>query len=212
MIPRDEVPDMVLVCNNIPKFKDEIEEAIVQRVVMFEFLNKFRGTEKMNPNLLNEILADPEEIEWLIFNGIQAYKKMINNHSDFKARVDGEKARKLLGKHTDPISYVLPKLVKYSNDDTDEEPILANELNQLIIFVAESNGMAINNLNTHGLIKPRILASEIRDIFELDNDWTPTPQYIRDLKESRTIYPKLYKTSDYDNWLEKMNISNQVNN
>ena len=78
MIPRDEVPDMVLVCNNIPKFKDGIEEAIVQRVVMFEFLNKFRGTEKMNANLLNEILADKEEMEWLIYNGIEKYKKMIS--------------------------------------------------------------------------------------------------------------------------------------
>lgn len=212
MIPRDEVPDMVLVCNNIPKFKDGIEEAIVQRIVMFEFLNKFRGTEKMNPNLLNEILADPEEIEWLIYNGIQSYKKMINNHKDFKARINGEKARQLLGKHTDPISHVLPKLVKYSNNENDEEPILANELNQLIIFVAESDGMAINNLDTRGLISPRFLASEIRDIFELDNNWTPVSRYIKDLKESRTVYPKLYKTSDYNNWLEKMNLNNQVNN
>lgn len=212
MIPRDEVPDMVLVCNNIPKFKDGIEEAIVQRIVMFEFLNKFRGTKKMNPHLLNEILADPEEMEWLIFNGIKAYEKMIKNNRDFKARIDGEKARELLGKHTDPISYVLPKLVKYSSDVNYEEPIIAKELNQLIIFVAEYNGMAITNLDTHGRIKPHFLASEIREIFELDDNWKPTSKHIKDLKESRTIYPYLYKTSDYDSWLEKMKASNQINN
>ena len=213
MIPRDEVPDMVLVCNNIPKFKDGIEEAIVQRVVLFEFLNKFRGTEKMNPNLLNEILDNPEEMEWLIYNGIEAYKKMINEGRDFKARIDSNKARELLGKHTDPISYVLPKLIKHSDMDlTIEEPIIANELNSLIIFVAECNGMAITHLDTNGRISPRHLASEIRRIFELDNEWTTKSQYVKELEESRTIYPHFYKTTEYDSWLEKMKNSNQINN
>ena len=36
---------------------------------------------------------------------------------DFKARVDTEKARKLLGKHTDPVSCILPKLVKYYDEE-----------------------------------------------------------------------------------------------
>ncbi len=213
MIPRDEVPDMVLVCNNIPKFKDGIEEAIVQRVVMFEFLNKFRGTEKMNANLLNEILADKEEMEWLIYNGIEKYKKMISEGRDFKARVDSKKARELLGKHTDPISYVLPMLVRYSDDDLSiEEPIIANELNKLIIFVAEHNGMAINHLDTQGKISARFLASEIRNLFEIGNDWTTKSQYVKKLGISTTIYPNLYKTDDYNYWLEKMDINNQINN
>ena len=69
-----------------------------------------------NPNLLNEILADPEEMEWLIFNGVTAYEKMAKNNGDFKARIGSKKARELLGKHTDPIPYILPKLVEYSDD------------------------------------------------------------------------------------------------
>lgn len=213
MIPRDEIPDMVLVCNNIPKFKDGIEEAIVQRVVMFEFLNKFRGTEKMNANLLNEILADKEEMEWLIYNGIEKYKKMISEGRDFKARVDSKKARELLGKHTDPISYVLPKLVEYSDDNSSiKEPIIANELNRLIIFVAESKGMAINHLDTQGKISARFLASEIRNLFEIGNDWTTKSQYVKKLGKSTTIYPNLCKTDDYNYWLEKMDMNNQINN
>ena len=212
MIPRNEVPDMILVCNNIPDFKDGIEEAIVQRIVMFEFFNKFRGTDKANPNLLNEILADPEEMEWLIFNGIKAYEKMTKNNKDFKARIDGKKAGELLGKHTDPISHVLPKLVKYSKEESNEESIIAKELNELVKFVAEDDGMAINNLDTNGLIKPRFLVSEIRKTFELDDNWTSQSKYFPKSRKSKIIYPYLYKTSDYDSWLEKMNKQKEKNN
>ena len=60
MIPKEEVPDMILVCNNVPKFKDGIDEAVVQRVVMFEFLNRFRGTDDDIKNLIKEILENNE--------------------------------------------------------------------------------------------------------------------------------------------------------
>lgn len=205
-IPKEEVPDMVVVCNNFPKFKDGIEEAIVQRVVIFEFLNRFRGTDDMNPNLLNEILSDPEEMEWLIYNGIEAYKKMITEGKDFSARVDEEKARELLGKHTDPISYILPKLVKYSDEDiSSEEPIIANELNELIMYIAKDEGLAIDHIDTKGKINAKHLVSEIRETFGLDNEWTTKSKHISDLDKSMTIYPKFYKTPDYNVWLEKMN-------
>ena len=213
MIPRDEVPDMVLACNNIPNFKNGIEEAIAQRVVLFEYKNKFRHTEKANTNLLAEILADKEEMEWLIYNGIKKYKKMITEGRDFKARASVKKTREIMGKHTEPIKHVLKMLVKYSDDDlSDEEPIIAKELNQLILFVAECDGSEINHINAQGNIPPRILASEIRNLFEIDSDWTTKSQYIQEIGESKTIYPNLYKTSEYDVWLKKMNANNQINN
>ena len=206
MIPKEEVPDMILVCNNIPKFKNGIQEAIVQRVVMFEFRNQFRGTKKMNSKLLNEILDNPEEMEWLIYNGIEAYRNMINEGRDFTARVDDEKTRKLLGKHTDPISFILPKLVKHSTEDTSaEDPIIANELNKLIMFVAKCEGLEIGHIDNNGKIQAKHLISEIREVFGLDDNWTTTPKYISDIQKSKNIYPQLYKTAEYNDWLEKMN-------
>lgn len=205
-IPKEEVPDMIVVCNNLPKFKDGIEEAIVQRVVIFEFLNRFRGTDKMNPNLLNEILSDPEEMEWLIYNGIEAYKKMITEEKDFSARVDEKKARELLGKHTNPISYILPQLVKYSNEDiSSEEPIIAKELNELLMYVATKEGLSIGHIDAKGKIEAKYLASEIRATFELDDEWTTITKHITELKKSEQIYPKFYKTTEYNIWLEEMN-------
>ena len=206
IIPKDEVPDMILVCNNIPKFKEGIEDAFVQRVVLFEFPNQFRGTNKQNPNLENEILQDPEEIEWLIYNGIEAYKEMIKGNGDFKARIDENKTRKLLGKHTNPIPYILNQLVTYSEEDTSiEEPISTKELNNLIQYVAKIEGLAITNINDNGQIKPKYLVSQIRATFELDNEWTTKLQYVAQIEKSVSTYPQLYKKPQYNNWLEKMN-------
>ena len=209
-IPKEEVPDMIVVCNNFPKFKDGIEEAIVQRVVIFEFLNQFRGTEKNNPNLLNEILDDHEEMEWLIYNGIEAYKKMIQNGRDFIARVNSDKARELLGKHTDPISYILPQLINYSSEDISyEEPIVANELNQLFMYVAKCKGLSISHIDTKGQITAKYLIAKIREQFDLDTEWTSKLASVKGFNNSVTIYPQFYKTEEYDCWLEKMNRNKQ---
>lgn len=205
MIPKEEVPDMILVCNNIPKFEDGIEGEIVQRVVMFEFLNRFRGTNDDNKNLLKEILENDEEMEWLIYNGIEAYRKMVEANKDFKARIDEKKTRELLGKHTDPITYVLPKLVKSTatEDIRLEDPIIAKELNELIIYLCNKKGMSINELDDHGHIKAQVLADKIRTYFEFDN-WTTKSKYISELGKSTTVYPNIYKTEHYDGILEQM--------
>lgn len=203
MIPKEEVPDMILVCNNIPKFEDGIEEEVVQRVVMFEFLNRFRGTDDDNKNLLKEILENNEEMEWLIYNGIKAYKKMVESKKDFKARINEDKTRELIGKHTDPITYVLPTLVKSTVTEV-EDPIIANELNELIRYLCGKKGMSINELDDHGHIKARVLAEKIRTYFEFDHNWTTESKYISELGKSTTIYPKIYKTEYYNNLLEQM--------
>lgn len=170
MIPKEEVPDMILVCNNVPKFKDGIDEAVVQRVVMFEFLNRFRGTDDVNENLLKEILRNDEEMEWLIYNGIESYKSMVESGEDFKARIDEKKTRELLGKHTDPITYVLPTLVKstVTEDIRLEDPIIAKELNELIIYPCNKKGLSITDLDDHGHIKAHVLADKIRTYFEFE--------------------------------------------
>ena len=205
MIPKEEVPDMILVCNNMPEFKNGIEEAIVQRVVLFEFLNQFRGTEKVNLNLEEEILAEPDNMEWLIYNGIEAYRAMIQSSAkkiDFKARVDEETTRKLLGKHTDPIPYILPKLVERAYKKEDEDPIRTWELNELILFLAKKEGVSINKLDNKGRIQAKYLVETIRSYFDFGPDWT-TATYSGDKKIR--IYPNLCRTNEYCGFLSEMN-------
>ena len=205
MIPKEEVPDMILVCNNMPEFKNGIEEAIVQRVVLFEFLNQFRGTEKVNLNLEEEILAEPDNMEWLIYNGIEAYRAMIQSSAkkiDFKARVDEETTRKLLGKHTDPVTYILPKLVERAYKKEDEDSIRTWELNELILFLAKKEGVSINKLDNKGRIQPKYLAETIRSYFDFGPNWT-TASYSGN--EKIRIYPNLCRTNEYCGFLSEMN-------
>ena len=211
MIPKEEVPDMILFCNNIPDFADGFETAIIQRTVLFEFKNRFRGTDKQNKNLEKEILEDPEEMQWLIYNGIEAYKKMVETDKDFIARANENTTLELLGKHSDPISHILEKLVVYDskkcyNEDDEkeiEDPIVAKELKELILFVAEKEGIAIDHIDKNGMIESKYLVNKIRKF--LDNDeWSSKYLYVAYLGKSETIYPCLRKTDKYYEYLEQM--------
>lgn len=211
MIPKEEVPDMILFCNNIPDFADGFETAIIQRTVLFEFKNRFRGTDKQNKNLEKEILEDPEEMQWLIYNGIEAYKKMVETDKDFIARANEKTTLELLGKHSDPISHILEKLVVfdsnycYNEEDKKEieDPIVAKELKELISYVAEKEGIAIDHIDKNGMIESKYLVNKIRKF--LDNDeWSSKYLYVAYLGKSETIYPCLRKTDKYYEYLELM--------
>lgn len=110
VLPPEEVPKSILICNSLPHFK-KLEAALLEHFLIIEFNVKFRGTDKEDPKLLNKILDNPEEIEWFIYESIQAYKEMVKNGEDFVLRKDGEETRKLVDKHQNPVNYVLNKLI-----------------------------------------------------------------------------------------------------
>lgn len=210
ILPKEEVPDMVTVCNNIPIFKEGFDESILQRAILFEFLNKYRGTEDENPNLEEEILGNPEEMEYLLYQSVQVYKDMVENKRDFKARISEEKTMELLSKHTDPISYILPLLLKYNpNAKEDKEDVIrTDELNKLILFVSKKLGLNITELDKNGKIKAKTLLAKLRYVFTLDKEYTTTTyqsQYEKGrYNKTERIYPDLCKTPEYDNYLDKM--------
>lgn len=207
VLPKEEVPDFLTNCNNFPRFAKGFDMQIIQRIIIFEFLNQFRNTTKQNKNLLKEILADPHEIEYLLYNGIEAYKEMILNDRDFKARLDENKTIELLGKHTNPIkNFLLPRLVKvnyYANKD-NEEPIIANELNQLLLYVAKQHGLSITEIEEKQYkIKPKTLLKEIRECFDFGDEYTTTTTKDETFKTVK-MYPNLSKTFEYDVYLTEM--------
>ncbi len=210
ILPKEEVPDMVTVCNNMPRFKEGFDESLLQRAIIFEFLNRFRGTDQQNENLEEDILNDPQEMEFLIYQSVQAYKDMVENKRDFRARIGEEKTRKLLSKHTDPISYILPKLVKYNKnaEEDGEDYITTEELNKLIVFIAKKEGVNITSLDKKGLIKSYTLLNAIRREFGFDKDYKTVPKgtsYNETTKkvEYNRVYPMLCKTYEYTDYLEQ---------
>ena len=160
---------------------------------MIEFLVKFRGTDRENPNLEEEILANPQEIEWLIYNSIEAYKE-IQQGQDFILKLPVDETLKLMDKHTNPISYLLGLVIEEHNPAKAmelEKPILTHELNQVLIYMAGIYGVDIE-LDKNGLIPARLLLTAIKKEFNLeDGETVPNPNGYEDINrkyETKTIY------------------------
>ena len=205
IIPKEEVPKTVLIANNIPRFRTKSD--IINKLVIIEFLVGFRGTERENPNLEDEILANPNEIEWLIYNSIEAYKE-IKQGQDFILKLPVDETLKLMDKHTNPISYLLGLVIVEHNPSKAEElekPILTHELNQVLIKMAGIYGVDIE-LDKNGLIPPRLLSTAIKKEFNLEDGETiaqtdnygETKEITREYKtRTKYIRDKLNKETEY---------------
>ena len=218
ILPKEEVPDMVTICNNIPRFKDGFDDTIVQRAIIFHYPNQFRGTDDQKPDLLKEIVGNPEEMEYLLYQSIQAYKEMVTNGNDFKARINETKTLELLNKNTNPVDFILQTIIKYNEnaEDDKEEPILRDELNKLIVFIANKEGINLPNLK-NGLLKPQILINAVRREFGLDKDYKIKPlatEYnpVSQKYEYERGFPNFCKTPKYDEYLKEMEDDNTEEN
>lgn len=220
VLNKEEIPKTMLICNNIPRFKN-LETAIIQRLLIIEFNIKFRDTERENPNLESDILANPEELEWLIYESLKEYKQ-VRNKDDFILKLSPEETRKLTDKHTNPLQYLL-SLVIDKHDPLEEEqtPIIAKELNQVLIRLGEIEGVDLE-LNKKGLIPPRKLLTAIRLEYDLEHgeivedregNFT-TREYITrtetawDREANKynglRVYPNLIANSRYNDILEEI--------
>ena len=197
VIPKEEVPKSILICNRIPFFK-QLEPALLERFLIIEFNVKFRGTENENPNLLNEILANPEEVEWFIYESIEAYREMQEHEKDFILRKDGDVTRKLVDKHQNPVSYILNQLIK--NYDSDEskvtDKVYTQDLNTTIQKVAKIEGLDLD-LDRKSQIPPTQLIKTIRFEFNLDD------MYITKTSNGKRYYPGLIANDFYFNIINK---------
>lgn len=218
VLPKEEVPKTMLICNSIPRFKVYKEELII-RFVVVEFLNKFRGTDKQNPNLEQEILADDEEIEWLIYQSLEAYKR-IKKLTDFNLKLDNEKTMELIEKHTEPLNHLLSMLIcKHdpkawtdeidTNKESKKTPIYRDDLSDVMIKLSEQIGLSIPLKKNK--IPPKKLMSAIKTEFDLWDGEIVTirgeeinriykTQPYRDKKDNnktKRIYPNLIGTDKY---------------
>lgn len=203
LLDSKEVPKTVLTCNKIPKFEDYT--GILDRLVIIEFLVKFRNTEKENPNLETEILENPQEIEWLIYNSIQEYNK-IETKQDFILKLSNEETIKLLEKHTNPINYLVGLIIEEHNPERYKEqenttPIIASDLNKVLVYLSIIHGVELD-LNKNHQIKPNQLLKAIKEEFNLidgetvqqtNSDYT-TREYIT---RPELIYNENSNKADY---------------
>ena len=173
---KDYVPKSLLVANNPPKFIN-IPESILERLLFLEFTVKFRGTKKQDKHLEEKILGNPEEIEFLIFNSLKAFKEMVEEDEDFILRVSKEKTLELLNKHSKPINYLIKKLISkvdqeaYISDEyedpKDDISIYTNDLNRYCLKLAKDEGIEVPK-NDKGMIYKNRIFKAIKEEFELE--------------------------------------------
>ena len=191
VLSKEEVPKSIIICNSIPDFK-RLEPALVERFLIIEFNVKFRGTIKENPNLLDDILANPEEIEWFIYQSLEAYADMLYKEQDFILRKSGLETKLLINKHQHPINYLLSELIVGNDnpiyDSEDDKPIFTNDLNRALIALAEERGLDIPT-DKNNKIPPKKLIEAIRNEIEV-LDWS----YQTQVCNGKRYYPDLRAT------------------
>ncbi len=220
ILEKEEIPKTMLICNNIPRFKT-LETAIIERLLIIEFNIKFRGTERENPNLETDILNNPEELEWLIYESLKEYGKT-SNKQDFILKLTPEETRKLTEKHTNPLQYLLSLVIDEHNPIEEEETvIIANELNKVLIRLGEIEGVDIE-LNKQNKIPPRKLLNAIKQEYDLqqgeiipdiegnykNRDYTTRTQRLFDRESNKyaylRVYPNLKAKKYYNELLEEI--------
>lgn len=227
MLPKDEVPKTMLICNNIPKFRD-YKQAMIERIVIIEFMIKFRGTDKQDPDLERKILDNPEEIEWLIYESLEAYKE-IHTQKDFILKMDETQTRELVDKHTNPINFLLQKLIlKHDPEAVREDTefasnnhtfVVTDELLSVIIELSKDYGVDVP-LGTNNRKDKSKLLKAIKDEFDLhdgevikvrdsDGDYRDTVRQYKTQTQRingivKRIYPNLMVTDLYKEKLEQI--------
>ncbi len=225
MLPKEEVPKSVMVANNIPPFKNPVL-SIIQRFLIIEFNKIFRNTDDDIKDLDDLIINSDADMEWLIYNSLEAYKEMVESKKGFKLKLSDAKTKELMYKHSKPVNYLVNKLIlKHDKNafDTDvklykesangettfSKPyIITGELNELIVYYAKKDGVEIPLSEKTGKVDGRILTKAIRDEFDLHE------YYLDDGKKYSSItdrdvdgnvvryYPELIKSDLYDETLK----------
>lgn len=221
ILPKEEVPKTMLICNTIPSFRT-YKESLIERLVIIEFLIKFRGTDKQDPNLEKKILDDPQEIEWLIYESLEAYKEMTNNGEDFILRIDDIRTRELIDKHTNPINYLLQKVIlKHDYEATKTELefptnnytyVITDDLLAIIVELSKKYGVDVPLGNNPRKDKYKLMnAIKIEydlidgEVINVDGQDKVRPYKTETKKingQSVRIYPNLIVTDEYKETLQ----------
>lgn len=233
ILPKEEVPKTMMICNSIPLFK-VYEQALIERLLIIEFLVKFRGTPKQDPELEAKILADPEEIEWLIYESIEAYKDKEANKEQFILKITDSETRELIDKHTNPLNHLVRQLIlkhdvlAYETDKklnpNEFKPVIANDLASAILHLANTLGLDIP-LDRNEQVSKRKLLSTIKTEFDLwegeqvrDRDYqdrfttrnyTTQPEKIKG--KSIRVYPNLIAKPLYFQVLQELESNKELN-
>ena len=215
-LPAKEVPKTILVCNQTPVFTNP-ETAILERLLFIEFKHKFRGTGAEDKDLKSKILNNPEELEWIVYESLEAYRELIISGNEFILKLNTEDTRHLLDKHSKPLNYLVSELIaKYdvtayeedlklckSEAEKDKCKVIGLDLNNLVVYLAEKEGLELN-LDKRGLVNSRVLTGVLKRELEIESSEEFTTKVEKFKGVPHRTYPNLIKTELYEATLLEM--------
>lgn len=132
VIPPDEKPKIVVLGNKLSYYVDP-SKAMYERILFIQTPNKFRGTEDENKNLKNQIIDNPENMEWLISTAIMEYQK-IREKGDFSLVDDAKEIERKHNLESYPHQVAAEKLFEWDvNGEIEQKEahnLILNQLNE----------------------------------------------------------------------------------
>lgn len=215
IMPPEEVPYFIIVGNQFPQFEN-LEIPIIERLMLVEFKKGFRGTKNQNKNLFNDIIGNDDNIEWLIYNSLEAYKDIDSNNKSFTLKKSTNENLDLYNKHSNPLLWIVKKLIIFDEDNLTTSEInehdLTNhmtcyisveELKQNILTYANNEGLDIgltenNNLSTNRLTNTIKSAFSLWDMkYNLGFEYKPIRK--REGNNRYYVYPNIRFKNDMNN-------------
>ena len=198
IMPLEEIPKFIIVGNHFPRFK-KLEVPIIQRLLLIEFKRSFRNTKEQKKNLLTDIINDNDNIEWLIYNSLQAYDNLISNGHNFILRRSYENNLNLYNKHSNPLKWIINELFIFDMDNINIKDyadydlinyyyLSVDEVKETIKNYADNNGLDISEDNN---ITTKQLTNTIKSTFDL---WSLKDNYGIDYKpiQKQRDYRRFY--------------------
>jgi len=105
---------LIFSSNQMPDVAEEAE-AFFQRWLVVDFTNTFRGTEKENKNLLDE-LTTPEELSGLLNVLMKRMPKILNNEGVFKNAPNGYELKRTWKDHANSVESFINNQVEFEEN------------------------------------------------------------------------------------------------
>lgn len=123
-LPAEEVPKTIMICNNIPYIKND--KALEERFLLISFEHSFRNTDEQKPNLGRDIMNSEGDMEWLIYQSIEAYKQKVESNKPFALKMTAEETRQFRERNTNPIYSMLRALISKVDVEAYKEDTSSN--------------------------------------------------------------------------------------
>ena len=209
VLDKEEVPKNIQVCNNMPNF-DTLDNPLLQRFLIIEFTKRFRNTDKQIKGLDDKIIESKEDMEWLIYQSLEAYKTMSEENKDFAIRLSDGDTRKRVVANNNPLAPAMDDLVVFNDEYgimKTSSYIIADEFKEILDMWIKENGLNVIHDKT-GTINNKAIINTVKTKFDIwDETWRVKED---DTKEShyttyrktvngkqQRVFPFLEKTEKY---------------